>query len=67
MAMVTVERETLFDQLDIGKCLPGEHLVELHPLDFWGLKRAGRVEMLRVLQTLAEMDRHYLGPASASS
>jgi hypothetical protein len=31
---------------------PGEHLVGLHPLDL-------SVEMLRVLLTLAQMDRHY--------
>jgi len=47
-----------------GKCLPEEHLVQLHPLDFQGLDRAGRVEMPRVLQTLKEMDRHDLGSAS---
>jgi hypothetical protein len=58
MAMVRVEHETLFAQLDIGKCLPGEHFVELHPLDYWGLDRAGRVEMLRVLQTLAASASH---------
>ena len=36
-----------------------EHFVGLHPLDLWELDRAGRVEMLRVLHTLAQMDQHY--------
>ena len=57
MAMVTVEHETRQEKVDVDKWLPGEHFVGLHRLDFWGLDRAARVEMLRVLQTLEEMDR----------
>jgi hypothetical protein len=45
MAMVTVEHETLFAQLDIGKCLPREHFVELHPLDYWGLHIRKRMRL----------------------
>ena len=59
MAMVTIEHETRQEKVDVDEWLPGEHFAGSHPLDFWELDRAGRVEMLRVLQTLAEMDRHY--------
>jgi hypothetical protein len=45
MAMVTVEHETLFARLDIGKCLPGEHFVELHPLDYWELDIRKRMRL----------------------
>jgi hypothetical protein len=45
MAMVRVEHETLFAQLDISKCLPGEHFVELHPLDYRGLDICKRMRL----------------------
>ena len=64
MAMITVEHETRQEKVDVDEWLPGEHFVGLRPPDFWGLDRAGRVEMPRVLQTLKEMDRHDLGSAS---
>jgi hypothetical protein len=45
MAMVTVEHETLFTPLDIGKCRPGEHFLELHPRDYRGLDIRKRMRL----------------------
>jgi hypothetical protein len=57
MAMVTVEHETRQEKVD--EWLPENTSSGYIHWTSGKLDRAGRVEMLRVLQTLAEMDRHH--------